>query len=128
MYKQAIAPLVLAVMTLVCIIVATLIGRPFWAAAVGGGLVLVYWALEVLAWRRGESRASFGAALGVALGGMVLRLALVLAVLVLVGVLARPAFATAALAFLAAFTVYVGVRLFTYPVMHGPAGSPGAGR
>jgi hypothetical protein len=46
---------------------------------------------------------------------MVLRLAVVLGVLVVVGLLDRAAFATAALSFLAAFTVSTGLRLFTFP-------------
>ncbi len=94
-----------------------------WAAALGAGLCLGYWALEALAWRRG-SAVPFGAALGVALGGMVLRFALVLGVLILIGVFARPDFATAALAFLASFSVYVGrapVHL-SAPTRGGPSG------
>jgi uncharacterized membrane protein len=45
---------------------------------------------------------------------MVLRLAAVLGVLIVVGVLDRDAFPTAALSFLAAFTVYTGLRLFLF--------------
>jgi hypothetical protein len=107
------------------VVVAALAGQPVWAAALGAGLALGYWALEALAWRRGAA-VPFGAALGVALGGMVLRMALVLGGLVLVGLLARPAFATAALSFLAGFTVYVGLRLFTYPPAEPPARQAGA--
>ncbi len=106
-------------------VVAFLAGRPVWAAILGAGLVVAYWAVEALVWRRGAA-VPFGAAMGVALGGMVLRLALVLGALVLVGVLARPAFATAALAFLASFTLYVGLRLFTYPAVARPAGQTGS--
>ena len=54
-----------------------------------------------------------------------MRLAVALAVLVLVGVLARAAFATTALAFLACFTVYLGVRAFMYVPLAQPAGQPG---
>ena len=110
---------------MVCAVVAGLLGRPMWAAALGAGICLGYWALEALAWRRGAA-VPFGAALGVALGGMVLRFALVLGVLILVGVFARPDFATAALAFIASFSVYVGVRLFTYPPAQGTARQAGA--
>jgi hypothetical protein len=46
----------------------------------------------------------------------------VLAGLVVVGVLDRPSFAAAALSFLAAFTLYVLVRPFTYPTASTPAG------
>jgi hypothetical protein len=56
----------------------------------------------------------------------VLRVGLVLGVLILVGVLAKPAFATAALSFLVSFSVYIGVRLFTYPPVQGPAPQAGA--
>ena len=118
--RRAIAPLLLSATTVASAVVAGLLGRPVWAAALGAGLCLGYWALEALAWRRGAA-VPFGAALGVALGAMVLRFALVLGVLILIGVFARPDFATAALAFLASFTVYVGVRLFTYPPAPGTA-------
>lgn len=105
-------------------IVTAALGRPVWAACLGGGLVLVYWALEALAWRRAE-RASFNGAIAVALAGAALRLAVVLGVLVAVGLLARPAFATAALSFLAAFTVYMALRLMTYPASASDASSVG---
>ena len=124
MRRQAVVPLLLSATTVASAVVAGLLGRPVWAAALGAGLCLGYWALEALAWRRAAA-VPFGAALGVALGGMVLRVALVLGVLILVGVFARPDFATAALAFLASFTVYVGVRLFTYPPAQGTAPQAG---
>jgi hypothetical protein len=123
--RQAVAPLLLCAMTVASAVVAWLLGQAVWAAALGAGLCLGYWALEALAWRRG-SAVPFGAALGVALGGMVLRFALVLGALILVGVFAKPDFATAALAFLASFSVYVGVRLFTYPSAQGTAHQAGA--
>ena len=123
--RQAVAPLLLIAMTVASAVVAGLLGRPVWAAALGAGLCLGYWALEALAWRRAAA-VPFGAALGVALGGMVLRFALVLGVLILVGVFARPDFATAALAFLASFSVYVGVRLFTYTLAQGTSHQAGA--
>jgi len=104
--------LALVAATVVCVVVAALAGRPLWAAALGAGLVLVYWAIEALTWRRARRRRDL--ALGLAVGGMALRLAVVLAVLVVVGVLARPAFATAALSFLAGFTIYLGLRPLTY--------------
>lgn len=122
--RQVVAPLLLGATIVAAVIVARLTGHPMWAAGLGAGLCLGYWALEALAWRRGAA-VPFGTALGVALGAMVLRFALVLGALVLVGLLARPAFATAAVAFLAAFTMYVGVRLFTYPVA-GAAARTGA--
>jgi len=114
MSRQLITPLALGGMVAVCVVVATATGNPVWAAALGASLALLYWGLEALAWRRGAD-VPFNTALAVALGGMVLRLATVLGVLVVVGLLDRAAFATAALSFLAAFTVYMGLRLFTYP-------------
>lgn len=104
--------------------VAAVAGRPVWAAALGSGLALVYWALEAFTWRRARERRDL--ALGLAVGGMALRLAVVLAVLVLVGVLARPAFVTVAGAFLAGFTVYLGVRPFTFAPTQTPPGQAGA--
>lgn len=91
---------------------AAVLGQPVWAALVGGGLMLLYWGLELLTWWRARDRE--GLALGLAVGGMGVRLAVVLGVLILVGVLARPAFATAALSFLAGFTAYLGLRPLTY--------------
>jgi hypothetical protein len=123
-HKQAIAPLVLVAATVVCVAVAALAGQPVWAAALGAVLVLAYWAIEALTWRRARERRDL--ALGLAVGGMALRLAVVLGVLVLVGVFARAAFATAALAFLACFTVYLGVRFFLYAPLARPAGHTGA--
>ena len=35
---------------------AAFVGQPVWAAAAGAGLALVYWALEVLTWRRARDR------------------------------------------------------------------------
>lgn len=109
---------------MVCIVVAALAGRPAWAAALGAGLVLAYWAIEALTWRRARARRDL--ALGLAVGGMVVRLAVVLAVLIMVGVLARPDFATAALAFLAAFTIYLGLRPLTYAAPARPSHGVGA--
>lgn len=121
--RQAIAPLVLVATSVVCIVVAVLAGRPVWAAALGAGLVLAYWAMEAFTWSRARERR--GLALGLAVGGMALRLAVALGVLVLVGVFARAAFATTALAFLACFTVYLGVRFFMYAPLARPAGHTG---
>jgi hypothetical protein len=100
--------------------VAAFVGQPVWAAAAGAGLALVYWALEVLTWRRARDRQDL--ALGVALGGMAVRLVVVLAGLVVIGVLDRPAFSAAALSFLSAFTLYILVRPVTYPTASTPAG------
>jgi hypothetical protein len=104
--------------------VAAATGRPVWAAVLGAGLALLYWALEALTWRRARERRDL--ALGLAVGGMTLRIAVVMVVLVLVGVLARPAFATVAIAFLAGFTVYLGVRPFIFVPAQKPVGQAGA--
>jgi len=122
--KQAIAPVVLCLVVAASVVVAAVIGKPVWAAALGSVLALVYWALEALAWRRARTRRDL--ALGVAVGGMALRLFVVLVTLVLVGVLARPAFATAALSFLAGFTAYLGLRPLTFAPAPARSGQAGA--
>ncbi len=113
MSRQALAPAALGVVVAAAAVVAAAVGRPVWAATAGAALALLYWALEHVAWRRAR-RASFNGAVAVALGGMVLRLAAVLGALVAIGLLERAAFATAALSFLAGFTVYTGLRLFLF--------------
>ena len=105
-------------MAAACVVAAALLGQPLWAALLGSALMFAYWGLEVLTWRRARNRDDL--ALGLAVGGMGLRLAVVLAVLVAVGVLARPAFPTAALSFIAGFTVYLGLRPLTYTPPSGP--------
>ena len=119
---QYIAPLVLSVMVIVSAGVAALLDRPVWAAVVGAILCLVYWAFEATTMHIG-SRVPAAAALGVALGGMVLRLAFVLGALVTVAMLWRPEFATTVLAFVASFTIYLGVRMITFPLTRGPVGT-----
>lgn len=113
MSRQVVAPLVLGGVAVAATLVAAATGRPAWAAGLGAGLALLFWALEYLGWRRARE-ASFNGAVAVALGGMVLRLAVVLGALVVVGLLARDAFATAAISFLTGFTAYVGLRLFLF--------------
>ena len=103
---------------------AAVTGRPVWAAALGSGLALLYWAMEAFTWRRARERHDL--ALGLAVGGMAVRLGVVMAVMVLVGVLARPAFATVAVSFLAGFTVYLGVRPFLFTPPPAPADHVGA--
>ena len=83
---------------------------PFFAV-LGSLLVVAYWLLELLTLRLAE-QGSFSNALVAALGGMVLRMGLVVGALILIGVLAREEFATAALAFLGTFTVYIFLRLY----------------
>lgn len=99
---------------------AAFVGQPVWAAVAGGGLVLVYWIIDALIWRRARERRDL--ALGLALRGMVLRLAAPVLGLLVIALLDRPAMATAALSFLAAFTVYNLVRTTTYPQASPPAG------
>lgn len=111
--KPYLTPLLLVTATLTCTGVAVLTGRPAWAAAAGAGLVLVYWALEVVAWRS-ASRGTINHAVAAAVGGAVVRMAVALVCLVAVGVLARAAFPAAALSFLAAFTVYMTVRIHAF--------------
>jgi len=121
--KQIVAPLLLVSTLVLSCIFAAAFGRPVWAAALGAGLVLVYWALDAAVWKRASGRQ--GLALGTAIGGMVLRLAVVLAVLVVVAVTARASFATTITCFVVAFTLYTAVRLFTYPDAGAPAGRAG---
>jgi len=123
MNRQTIPPMALSVVVVVA--APATLGRPVWAAALGAALALAYWGLEALSWRRG-AEAEIKAAIAVAIGGMVLRFALVLGVLLLVGLFARGALATAAISFLAAFTLYVGLRLFMYPMT--PPRRPGQAR
>jgi hypothetical protein len=96
-------------MVLVSGVAALALGRAVWAGALGAVLVLAYWLLEVLAWRVAQGRP--GAAIGVALGGLAARFALIVGVFVLVGLVARDEFGTAAGAFLVTFTAYEVFRL-----------------
>lgn len=121
-----ILPIALALLTVVCAGVAALVGKPAWAAALGSALMLLYWALETLAWRRGEASGSVSGALGVALGGMVIRLVTVISALALVGVFAQSAFATAAVSFLVVFTLYLPLRLLGYNGLSGQTRHAGA--
>jgi hypothetical protein len=109
-------------MVVVCAVAAYFLGRPVWAAVVGAVLVLGYWGLEQLAMYIG-SRAPLSLAVGIALGGMIVRLTFVIGMLVLVAMLWRPEFATTVFAFVASFTVYLGVRAATFPLVRGPMGT-----
>jgi hypothetical protein len=100
--------------------VAAFVDQPVWAAVAGAGLAIAYWALEALTWRRARDRKDL--ALGLAMRGMVLRVGVVVVGLVVVAMLDRPAVATAALSFLAAFTLYNVIRPITYPQATPPAG------
>lgn len=109
-------------MIVVCAVVAALLGQPVWAAAVGAALGLAYWALEAAAMRVGAA-VPVNQAVGVALVGMVVRLTLVLGALVVVAMLWRPAFATTIFAFVASFTLYLGVRIVTVPLANRSVGT-----
>ena len=112
--RSLVAPLLLVAAVLARATVAAFLEQPVWAAAAGAGLVLVFWALEVLAWRAAAS-GSFNHAVLAAVGGAAVRMGCrPRCVSVLIGVFARPAFPTAALSFLAAFTVYLAVRLAAF--------------
>ncbi len=105
---------------LACATVAAFLGQPVWAAAVGAGLALAYWGLDALIWLRAREHKDL--ALGLALRGMVVRIAVPIIGLVVIALVDKPATATAALSFLAAFTVYNLVRHTTYPQAAPPAG------
>ncbi|HET6475459.1 MAG TPA: hypothetical protein VFH93_05195 [Thermoleophilia bacterium] len=111
--RPLVAPLLLGAVALACATVAAFLEQPVWAALLGAALVVLYWGLEALAWRRART-GSFNHAVAAALGGAVLRMASVLVCLVLVGVFAPAAFPVVAIAFVVSFTVYLGVRLFAF--------------
>ncbi len=111
--RPLVAPLLLIATTLACATVAAFLDQPVWAALLGAGLVVLYWGLEALAWRRART-GSFNRAVAAAVGGAVLRMAVVLGCLVLVGVFATAAFPVVAVAFVVSFTAYLGIRLFVF--------------
>lgn len=113
--KRFTVPLLLAGLVAVSAVVAAAVHRPAWGASLGAALVLVYWALEVLAARL-AGHASVAGTVALALGGMFARFAVVLGVMVLIGFADRPVFADVALSFLAVYTVYMVVRLVAHPL------------
>jgi hypothetical protein len=114
--RQLAVAAVLAALVALSALVAALVGRPAWAAALGAALVLVYWALELLAAYRAREATPAGS-VAVALGGMMARFAVVLGVLIVVGLAARADFAVVALAFLAVYTVYMVIRFVANPAL-----------
>ncbi len=120
--SRLVAPVVLSAVIVLCAVTAALLDRPVWAAVVGASLGLAYWALEAITLRVG-AMVPLAASVGVALAGMVLRFVVVLGVLVLVAMLWRPEFATTVFAFVASFTIYLGVRVSTFPLVRGPVGT-----
>ena len=140
--KQVWAPAAAAVCIPVAVVTAYLLDRSLWLAALGAGLVLVYWLLEMVALRLG-SRGTFNRAIAVGIGGMLTRMIVVLGALAIVGLLTtRPDTLTCIAAFIGTFTVYFVVRLSVMPfqLQVGPAedtavvrrpgreGAPAAGR
>lgn len=114
--SQRSVALILVGLVAVAAVLAGLFGRPMWAASVGAALVVVYWALELLA-AVSARQASPSAAVAVALGGMVVRFAVVLGALLAVAVWYRPALVDAAFGFLGAYTVYLFLRLIANPTL-----------
>lgn len=102
--------------------VAALLGQPVLAAVLGGLIGLMYWGLEALTMHIG-SKVPISVSVGVALGGMVVRLSVVLGALVLVALLWLPGFTTALFTFVASFTIYLGLRMSTFPLTREPAGT-----
>ena len=102
-----------------------MLGQPAWAALAGGALALLYLGLEALTWRRARDRDDL--ALGLAVGGMFVRLVVVFVVLVIIGLVARPAFATAALSFVTCFTAHLVLRPLTFVAPARPTDHVGAG-
>jgi len=113
-------PLLLVGLTVVCAVVAAVMGRPVWAAVVGSGLVILYWAIEVTLRRRASAQQ--GLALGTAIGGVVVRVGAVVGLLLIVALAAPASFATTVTCFVVMFTVYTTLRLFAYPGTGAPAG------
>lgn len=113
--RQALPPALALVCVPVAALVAHLLDRSAWLAALGAALVLVHWALDVASAKLGM-RGSFNQAIGVGVSGMVLRLLVVLGALALVGALtSKSQTLTCIMAFIGTFTVYFLVRLAVMP-------------
>jgi hypothetical protein len=104
--------LVLAACIPLAAVVALLVEATWWAAAYGAALVLVYWGLDRLFTRLGQT-GSVQRAVLLSVGGVAVRLVFVGAALAALGLLARPEFSTAAIAFLAVFTGLLSLRIGT---------------
>ena len=98
-----------------CAVVAALAARDSVTALIGALLVVAYWAIERLAMRVGR-RGAFQWAMAVALVGTALRLAIVVGGLVIVALVDRSGFVEALVSFVVVYTIYLGVRLWRYPV------------
>ena len=109
-------PALLLALSAGCAVVAAAAGRDVVTALLGALLVVVYWAIERLAARVG-TRGSLQWAMAVAVVGMVLRLAIVVGGLVIIGLVNRPGFVDAVVSLVVVYTIYVGVRLWRFPVL-----------
>jgi len=111
-------PIVALLLALACVsgIVAALVGADVLFAVIGSVLVVVLWFIERQAARVG-GRGSFNRAILVGLSGMVLRLGVAVGGLLVVALVDRPALASAAISFLATYTVYLFARLWRHPAI-----------
>jgi len=110
-------PALLLALSAGCAVVAAAAGRDVVTALLGALLVVVYWAIERLAARFG-ARGSLQWAMVVGVVGMVLRLAIVVGGLVIIGLVDRPGFVDAVVALVVVYTIYLGVRLWRFPVFN----------
>jgi hypothetical protein len=109
-------------MIVVCAVAAYFLNRPVWGAAIGAAIALLYWALDALIMRIG-AKVPANTAVAVAAVGSVIRLAVIFCLLVAVALLWRPVFATALTAFVVSFSVYLGLRIVSFPLARGPLGT-----
>lgn len=116
------APVVLSAMIVVCAVAAHFLNRPVWGAVIGAAIALLYWALEAVIMRIG-AKVPANTAVAVAAVGSVVRLAVIFSLLVAVALLWRPVFATALTAFVVSFSVYLGLRIISFPLARGPLGT-----
>ncbi len=122
-------PVLLLILAALAAVVAALAGRHALAAFVGALLVVIYCVVELLCARIG-STGTFGRAMVVGAVGTVVRLVLAIGGLTIVALVDRPGLLDAIIAFVAVYTVYLGVRLWRHPLLvaeHAPVVSP-AGR
>ncbi len=113
-------PALLLALSLGCAGVAAAAGRDVVTALIGALLVVVYWAVERLAARIG-AHGTIQLAMVIGVVGMVVRLTIVVGGLVIIGLVDRPGFLDAIVSFVVVYTVYLGVRLWRFPVPHADA-------
>jgi hypothetical protein len=111
-------PILVVLLGLACLsgVVAAVAGSDVVTAIIGALLVAAIWLIERVAARAG-STGSFGHALFVGLAGMVVRLTIALGALLVIVVVDRPGFASAAVAFLGVYTIYMFARLWRHPAV-----------